>query len=329
MLLDAVLTDDKELERTAPLANEALVPGVRQQHRRHLREFTEWLRLHPTMAPLPLQESAVRYFSEVAPLRKWQWQTMFRSMTSFVGALSNLPLYSNLAHGIRLDRNAPHWVAALKSVGQHAQQSQPRGQSAVTLPALQTALDEEPRLWVQAALLLMWLTSARVGCVLQLEIRDVQVEEKTNELRVMFAHGKGVRLRGPYSRFARIEGPWLDTLQLYLRRRRQEGGSETAPLFPSTQECPLHRRTATMLASIRVADPGLNMRAMRRGSLQALSSGVDTTGATLEEVQEAAGHTNPRTTQRYLEWNSRNRHAAVTGTRITAALLPPPRPGPL
>ena len=316
ILLDMVLNDAKELEQSAPLVNDALVQGVRNQHLRHLRDFRDWLRLHPAMSSLPLQRSAILFFQEMSTTRRWQWPTLHRSMTSLIGALSNLPLYSNVPHPIRLDRNAPHWAAALKTVQQKSQLSQPRDQTAVSLPLLEIALEQEPRLWVRAALILMWMSSARVGCVLQLEIRDLKFDEKSEELLLVFAHGKGVRFRGPYSRFARMHGPWAEILKEYQRQRRA-AASETALLFPATAECLASRRTSVLLAAIRVADPALSMRAMRRGSLQTLS-----TKAPTPFVSTAAGHTNLRTTGRYLNNDAADRHLATEALQYTEILLP-------
>lgn len=317
LLVDATLYTNEHLQQTSSLVDSALTEAVRAQHRRHLREFREWLLARPVMVPRPLEETAAYFMQEVGFNRKWQWQTLHRSLCSLVGAMSNAPLYCNLPHPVHLNSVAPHFRAALSSANQLAQQSQPHGQVAVGLEHITVAVEEEPRLWARVALLLMWLSSARVGCVLQLRVEDLRLETNGN-LQLHFAHGKGVRLRGPYTVGCKVTGEWRTLIETYLAERR----SAAAPsdlLFPATEECPLPRRITRLLSSIRVAHPAMNLRAMRRGSLQTVASSAE---APIKSVMERAGHTSDRTTRRYLDFGRRDVEAHREGARITAPLLP-------
>jgi hypothetical protein len=67
-----------------------------------------------------------------------------------------------------------------------------------------------------------------------------------------------------------------------------------------------------------VAHPSLNLRAMRRGSLQTVMQG----GATLAEAQHRAGHMSSRTTEVYLDQGRLNLEAARRADIVTGPLLP-------
>ena len=315
--------DPKHLKETSSLVDGALTDSVRQNHWTLLGAFRDWLDAHPLMVPRALQETAAYFMQELGYLRDWQWQTLHRSMCSLVGAMSNAPLYSNLPHSVSLNSVAPHYRAALSTANQHAQQSQPHGQAAVALDHIIVAVEEEPRLWARVALLLMWLTGARVGCVLQLRVEDVVLDSEGN-LSLSFAHGKGVRLRGPYTTGTSVTGEWQRAGAAVPAARCSASavGKEDQLLFPATEETIFSRRMARLLAAIRVAHPALNLRAMRRGSLQTVSaSGL----VPMTAVMDRAGHTNIRTTRRYHDFGRADVEALRQGALMAAALLPASR----
>jgi integrase len=139
-------------------------------------------------------------------------------------------------------------------------------------------------------------------------------------MAVHFAHGKGVKMRGPYtvgSNLGPPGGAWRTIVQAYLTQRWQQGARPSDLLFPATQEFSLPRRTSHLLAAIRVADPALSMRAMRRGSLQAVMAA----GFAIDDVMMRAGHTSTKTTRRYLDFGRKDEEALARGARITAPLL--------
>jgi hypothetical protein len=322
---DVHLYPEGHLSNTLSLADQALTLEVRKQHRRHLAGLQEWLRAHPAMCSLPLEQAAARYMHEVAQTphrtQPWQWQTLHRSMCALAGALSNLPLYANLSHPIVLNRHtAPFWHAQLSRVNQMAQQSQPSGQAAVLQEHIEIAVAMSPRAWVKAALLLMWLSGQRVGCILQMRIADMELGED-GAMALHMCRGKGVKLRGPYTVGSMVApgSPWHQLLQVYLRERRLCCQSTEELLFPATAETPLRNRMPVMRAALRVADPQLNLRAMRRGSIQAVMLAP---GATIQAVRDRAGHTSERTTRRYLDWGRRDAEALRQGAALAAALQP-------
>jgi len=307
------------------LTERALTYAVRSQHHQLLEHWKEWLCHHPVMLSEPLSHLAVQFLWERGHQREWQWQTLHRNMCSLVGACSNAPLYLNTDCSIPLSLSA-HFRQAMSYVNQRAQQSQPRNQEAVSMEQVTVACEEAPFLWQRVALALMWQTSARVGCILQLEMQDVTkiVRNGVETLSVHFARGKGVKMRGPYTVFAAlVEGPWKDNLVAYMRQRQRDGAGPRSPLFPGTPEIPESRRTTALLSAIRAADPALNLRAMRRGSLQAVMAQE---GCTIEELMARAGHTNPKTTRRYLAFGLEDVEAQNLAVLRTQSLQPAHRP---
>jgi integrase len=310
-------------EEEQTLAERALTHAVRMQHHGLLAGWKEWLRHHPALLSQPLSHLAEPFLWERAAARDWQWQTLHRNMCSLVGACSNAPLYTNLEHPIPLSTSSV-FRQAMSAVSQRAQQSQPRNQAAVSQEQVEVAVEEAPSLWQRVALILMWLTSARVGCVLQLRMQDLapRVDAATGAeiLSVHFAHGKGVKMRGPYTVFATLAaGPWREALLAHLERRWAEGARPTDLLLPGTPLTPPARRTSALLAAVRAADPGLNLRAMRRGSLQTI---MQQEGCTVEELMQRAGHTNAKTTRRYLAFGLEDREAQMAAIPRTRPLQP-------
>ena len=136
-------------------------------------------------------------------------------------------------------------------------------------------------------------------------------------LQVHFCRGKSVRLRGPYTTSTGISAEWRELVQTYIAQLAPERPSPL--LFPATQELTLSARMPTLLRAVRVADLSLNLRAMRRGSLQALAASGE---VPLQEVMLRAGHTNERTTRRYLDWGRMDGEARRAGARHAGVLLP-------
>jgi integrase len=310
------------LRARSSLAFSALSEAVRKQHLRWLHVLQEFVRNRPA-AGRTLEEMAALCMHEEGSRRHWQWQTLHRSMASLVGALNNVQLYTDLPHAISLNFNAPYFRATMAAVKLLGEQSKPHGQVAVTSELLETAVENESRLWIRVALVLMWVLSARVGDVLQLRIADVVLDASSLRITVTFRHGKGVLLRGPYSVHAALSPEWMAELAQLLGQRCQQvahanGDVREALLFPATPDTALQRRTARLLASLRVAHPSLNLRAMRRGSLQTVMQG----GATLAEAQHRAGHMSSRTTEVYLDQGRLNLEAARRADIVTGPLLP-------
>ncbi len=110
-------------------------------------------------------------------------------------------------------------------------------------------------------------------------------------MTVMFTDGKGVAFRGPYTVATFCPPRWRPLLEHLLQRRSRPD----EPLFPASLGTHAARQRA-MLEALRSARAGLNLRAMRRGSLQHLASaGVD-----VPTLMHFSGHTVVTTLLRYL-----------------------------
>jgi len=313
----------EELEHGASLVDAALTQEVRRQHRALLIGLIQWLRRHPACLGWSLERCAATYMHERAhELRRgavWQWATLHRNMCALAGALSSLALYTNVPHGVCFNKhNAPHWTAALATVALRAKQTKPTALSAVAAEDVETAIAASPYTWVRAALLLMWLSSQRVGCVLQIQVQDVVLDAETGSLMLYMRQGKGVRANGPYAVPTCVEqGPWRETIAAQLRQRQREGARPTDLLFPATADATLAQRRTRLLAAIRVANPALNLRAMRRGSLQTASESSD---VTLDMLRIRAGHARETTTVGYLDNGLRSGERRRAGDVIARAL---------
>lgn len=324
ILADMVLKEREEVMSRRDLANVALSEGVRAGHYRLLTELQEYYRAHPVLASRPLEQTAALFLQEKAHRRGWLWTTLHRTMASTMGALANLPLYSNVPRGISLNIMAPYWKAAMSTAKLRMQHAQPLGQTAVHREHVEIAVAEEPRTWVRAALILMWLSSCRVGCLLKLKVRDLTLTPEGEELRITirFNQGKGVLARGPYAVGTKVvDSEWRAALEQHLNTRMEEAGMD-ALLFPATKETPFQHRNGVLLRALRVAHPSLNMRAMRRGSLQTMAAA----GVPVETLMTRAGHTNTRTTLRYLNFGNEYKAGLEEGARIADALQPTPHP---
>ena len=246
--------------------------------------------------------------------RKLQPQTTFRNFTALHGAMGQLPLYAMTAFPVRLD-DCPEMRAACRRWHAASQESQPFGQAACSVQEMYRALSKLEAGPTRLALTLMWLTAARVGCVLQLRKADIEVLLERETIRVTFRHGKSVALRGPYTIFTAIPPAEMAMLQARLAEC-------TAPTdFVISNDMAPRKRMFLMRSALRSVNmnPNLNNRSVRRGALQALASNPDTD---VETLMRFAGHTNPSTTRRYLEWGRLFPQEEAAGVAAAAALRP-------
>ena len=273
-------------------AQRALVHEVRMHHLRALRRAKATLQANPAWNDQPLVLFLITLFATEAQVRNWCPATHHRELTNMTGAFSNLSMYSETPHNITLNRYVM-WSAELRFRQQRSNATQPTNQPAVIFTELQVALAAEPRQEIVFALVLMWLTAARPGCLLQLLRSNVEFNQATNALTIRFVAGKGVLLRGPYTVHTACPPQWSQRLQAYLQQQHP-----TSLVVPATPSMRLQDRNACLLRALRVAHPNLSMRAMRRGSLQAMALA----GATAETLMSFSGHSQEKTLKRYLDW---------------------------
>jgi len=287
----------------SPSANERngmLDPETMERHMCSLVQFQDRLKQSPVFSSLYM-DHALSILSRESP----------SDMYELVGAMRNLSLYSDINVSPRLECVDPGCNEALRAANERARElHQPMIQPSVAAHHISIAVEQEPRRWVKAALIIMWLTSSWPGCALQLRAGNVLLDPLSGKLSVKFVEGKAVVSRGSeYTATCVVPREWTRALQEYIYQRcvRQRAKDDDL-LFPATSETPEQLRTARILDALRVAHPALNLRGLRRGSLEAFSAA----GATPEDLRARCGHANVITTQRYFSQTQRSREMSAT-----------------
>ncbi|MFO0449536.1 MAG: hypothetical protein ACK52I_12900, partial [Pseudomonadota bacterium] len=262
-----------------PLVWQALAEAVRARHR-------SWLtRLKASLLPehhtQPLPSVVLDIVSRYAKANRWQPQTLNRELGSVTGAFSNLPLYTTYVKAVPL-RHCPVWAAALTTAGKDAKVAQPINQPAASQEEIATAVancaSSDPL--TAMALMLQWVTCARPNCILALRRHNLSLLP-SGRLSVSFTKGKSVEFRGPYTVTTRVPEAWIPTLHAFLAKLRPAD-----LLFPLTASEKRGTRERLMLAALRRVNAGLNLRSMRRGSLQTLAA----TGVEPKELMKFSAH---------------------------------------
>lgn len=265
---------------------------------------------------LPLAEAIGEHLMRQRKRKRWRWSTTLKYMACAQGALSSLPLYRHTPHPILLKQSVV-WMQAMRACGRQARQELPKQPTPATWTQVQRVLRREASLPVFAAVLLAWLSAARVGCVLQLAASDLEIHpDGTTSIR--FRRGKSVLARGTaYTvHTPPIPAEFLPRLRRWLDQRK-------STLFPSSV------KGQHIKESLRTEDKALEQRSLRRGALQSLAAQPDMTD---EVLMLFSGHASVNTLRRYLSWGTRALHTrakmvSAAGTSLTAAPAQPRRGG--
>ena len=156
------------------------------------------------------------------------------------------------------------------------------------------------RLMCLVYLLLWWATAARSGDALQLQSWAIVTLRTSHGMplrSVKFVEGKGVTLRGPYTVHTLV--PRQHLLDLLMTNSEDY-------IFP-----PQFRQKIAdeVLGALKKADPRIEMRSIRRGSLQALAmADVDE-----QTLMTFSGHKCLPTLHRYLDWGTMRGLAQTAG----------------
>ena len=289
-----------------PLALRGLVKTTHAEHRRMLRRLANMdIRWHPA----PLTAAIIGFLTTERRLRKWAATTMLKQLCTAQGALALLPMHRQ-APPVRL-ADCPTWRQAMRAATIASKQMLPAQPQPATWTEVAHTLDTEASLPVFCAVLLAWMTCARVGCVLQLRRNDVEIR-KDGTMSVRFRRGKSVRTRGPYTVHTTTIPPrYLARLERWLNQRRNTMFDQS-----TTGE--------QVKLALRRTNPLLEQRSLRRGSIQTLACAE---GITDETLMLFSGHTQVTTLRRYLSWGKAATHTRETMTRAARNTLtgPPPR----
>jgi integrase len=135
---------------------------------------------------------------------------------------------------------------------------------------------------------------------------------------VTFRRGKGVLFRGPYTVPTLVPPQWRQQFRSWFASVRPEEF-----LFPAASMKERLERGHTLLHALRLIDPSMGQRAIRRGALQHMAR----SGTPLETLMEFSGHKSQDTLRRYLRWGLDAEEPAQRA-RDAARLLGGPTSGP-
>ena len=264
------------------LAERGLVASTRMEHLRMLRTLSQ---IPADLHKAPMTTAIIEHLMRLRKAHHWRWSTAFKHLCCAQGALNLLPLY-RLAPALQLSA-CPVWRQAMRAAQIACRQELPRQPRPATWQEVEKTLRTEKSLPVFSAILLSWMTCARVGCILQLSRPDIDIRPD-HTLSVRFRKGKSVRTRGPYVvHTAPVPAALMPRLQRWLDQRKTTLFPTRPPLGVAVKE------------ALRRTNPALEQRSLRRGSLQTVARTPGMTDATLMEL---SGHTQVSTLRRYLSW---------------------------
>lgn len=299
-----------------PAAIANLAVQTQRTHIRFLQLFQERVKANPILAKLNLADALLHHLSHMAEEARTPWcpASYFRALTSCMGAFSNLGKYALNWEG-RIQLSAfPVWTSTLKTWDLLSKQTQPTHQAAATAEDIQTAVELEESPTVKCFLILLWLMAGRKGDVARLRTKNVTLHA-TGRLQVFVQEGKGVKARqGMYTVISHCPTIWFEELSRFL-----DSNVENTYLFPKSMGS-----SAEALMAIRVANPDLSLRAVRRGAAQALAKD---SSVSEETIMKITGHRNVKTLHRYLGWDSINEKVhQATQNAAKNNLAPAPNP---
>jgi hypothetical protein len=257
----------------------------------------------------------------------WKAATLHRTAASFVGAFNAIHLFlrnETVDRPIKL-MDSTTFYNAFATMKRAAMETQPVGQAAATADDILEAMSHAPTKARRMQCLVLWATGARVGCTNKALAANITIDLLTGNLRFHVAKGKGVLVRqGKYEIHTRIMNPELrKELFEYLSAIKDK----TSLAFPPSPGCSLASRTKELNTMLKKARSDLTTRAVRRGSLQAMSTGELTGDPVAEEVLMAiSGHKSKETLNRYLDWSLHNEAQHVKTRRAAANLALPASP---
>ena len=272
-----------------------------EEHIRVLRLFLS------TLDPeLSVVEGAIKAVKEVKALRHWMFLETLKNAASLQGALALLPLYYKGTQSIYL-KGLEVWTKEMSHYGKKTKEEVPTQALPMTREDLDLCVQRfrKSHPHIAVALILGWLTAARLGCILQLEIKDIIFNE--NRLTVTFRRGKGVLRRGPYTVHTQpLPAMWSEVFTKFVKERR------------GTRMFPQSMQGSDLCKALRTINPKYEQRSIRRGALQTMASH----GTDEETLMRFSGHTQVGTLRRYLNWNTINSKVQADMEKAAASLLP-------
>lgn len=254
----------------------------------HRRMLNSLMTIPTELLQLPIPDMIAEFLMRKRKERSWKWATTIKYMATMQGALANLPLHRRTTQSIWL-KNSPVWTNAMRASARRAREELARQPKPASWKTVQQVLMTESNILCFGAILLAWMTCARVGCVRQLAKSDITMHPDWT-MSICFRRGKGVLARGTAYTIHTGEVPLA--MRSRFKRFLEERNSW---LFPQTFTGSLVKN------SLRRVDKQLEQRSLRRGSLQHLSRAPNMTD---EVMLLFSGHASVKTLRRYLNWGT-------------------------
>eukprot|EP00760_Papus_ankaliazontas_P009983 PhM_4_TR14170/c6_g3_i3/m.47363 len=229
----------------------------------------------------------INYIDDTRQRRQWKWSTTCTKIGELIGYAKRPIAYNddrNTVTMITTDTfKAYHKFAQQKAAEEEVDYPTPLKQrhALAMLNDLTTARETSA-----AALLgLIWTTTARIGCALQLLSQNVDAGRKN---RVKFTKGKGVKARkGPYTVHTDF-GEFAKAIAQQKQRHHPH-------LFPNNMHS---RLRSTLRTAMRKYNARYELRSPRRGALCHMAD----RGCPMKLLLQFSGHKRKETLLRYLNW---------------------------
>ena len=268
-------------------ATERLAKSTRDEHKRVLNCIARDMPVD--LYDKKVEVALVTHFEKMQHQKKWKASTMLKYLISAQGALRILSLYRESPIEVYLSGKAG-WKSAVGAAQLESKTQLPDQPQAASQEEVMKAVEAEPNPDIKTAIIMTWITTARIGCALKIRTAGIRVNPNRSMV-ITFREGKGVRTRGPYSvATAPVPEKWWSIIEAAIKRRP---GEQT--LIPSKINSEWVKK------SLRRVNVKLECRSLRRGSLQTLAFSNTLSD---EQLMWFSGHTQMKTLLRYLNWGS-------------------------
>ena len=293
-----LLTFSEAEERNrSSLAWAAVTTGVRRKHVSDLAAFAEFVRKNESSRHAPLQILLANYVQNIRTQRDIAWSTVSRMIGSLIGAFAALPYYSNT--GVSLPISRWHAVKELLTVaareGAATGTREPRAATAAEVKQALDFLNRENRTAEACALALCWYTAQRPCDVLLLQTDNLS-KSGQSKWKARFQEGKVIGKIEAYHIHFRVPD---DNAEAIIERHAEERRGHRF-LFEFASAYRRTRFITTIASALRVSNGNLELRSLRRGSLQTLHK----RGVTETALLTYSRHTTVDALRRYLGWNA-------------------------
>lgn len=290
------------------LISSAMTDRTQIEHVRLLKELVEFVGGMGTTAPRAVTgEDVARYLQhrQENPRRQTvsgtvKWTTIATLHGHIMGALRDARYYG---FDIQYEPNTTEFRRLDHSITRRAHATRVDFPTPASFQEVNTtfeALLDHPhscRLYAARYLALWWITASRPLDATYLHSLDM-THGNNGQVSIKFLKGKGVNLRGPYTVHTALPDRWARHKHWILHF---EG-----VVVPEQRLQVVQRMT---LAQLRITNPKLEARSIRRGSAQSLAA----TGASDDTLMMFTGHTSVATLHRYLDWGAQHQGRRTLG----------------